>query len=212
MGMIKFENPIKVGSKMKEGHHFVKILPNGQGNFASAHGEQEWTSAGINFSMKGPLIVVLAAFLLALIYVGIHIAVSSGHHEEWPTPLYPSGVTPSPQVWMTYGKRTYFFSETEANWTASQNFCSSYGGSLVILDTREEKDFVMRFKGSSDSWIGLQRKEVGQPWKQPDGSLFSNWFRIRGDGLCSYVTQRVVNSTWCYNSRYWICSKPAHTA
>ncbi|XP_062974777.1 C-type lectin domain family 2 member D3-like [Elgaria multicarinata webbii] len=109
-------------------------------------------------------------------------------------------------------KRSTFSLKLKRTGLPVRTFAFPTRGSLVILDTQEKKDFVMCLKGSSDSWIGLQREEVGQPWKQPDGSLFSNSFRIRGDGLCSYVTQRVVNSTWCYSSQCWICSKPAHAA
>uniref|UniRef100_A0A8C3H6L1 C-type lectin domain-containing protein n=1 Tax=Chrysemys picta bellii TaxID=8478 RepID=A0A8C3H6L1_CHRPI len=78
-----------------------------------------------------------------------------------------------PENWIGYQGKCYLFSEDEANWTSSQHSCSSHGASLAWLDTLQEKDFLMRHKGYLDAWIGL-RRELGQPWKWPNGSVFND--------------------------------------
>uniref|UniRef100_A0A8C3SBE1 C-type lectin domain-containing protein n=1 Tax=Chelydra serpentina TaxID=8475 RepID=A0A8C3SBE1_CHESE len=106
-----------------------------------------------------------------------------------------------------YQGKCYLFSENEANWISSQHFCSSHGATLAWLDTLQEKDFLMRHKGYLDPWIGL-RREPGQPWKWPNGSVFNHLFQIGGGGECAYMYGNTVRSSVCYIKRNWICSKP----
>uniref|UniRef100_K7G8R0 C-type lectin domain-containing protein n=1 Tax=Pelodiscus sinensis TaxID=13735 RepID=K7G8R0_PELSI len=111
-----------------------------------------------------------------------------------------------PEDWIGYHEKCYFFPNDEANWTASQHSCSSHAASLAGFDTLKEKDFLMRQKGYLDAWIGL-RREPGQPWKWPNGSVV-NLVQIGGGGECAYVFGIAVRSSGCYTKRNWICSKP----
>ncbi|XP_077180696.1 C-type lectin domain family 2 member D-like [Paroedura picta] len=84
-------------------------------------------------------------------------------------------LVPCPKRWVKYEEKCYYFSEIDGSWDSSQRNCSSYGASLVSIDTQQEMDFLMRFKGSAYYWIGLQRKAVGEPWKWTNGSIFNGW-------------------------------------
>uniref|UniRef100_A0A8C3SLS3 C-type lectin domain-containing protein n=1 Tax=Chelydra serpentina TaxID=8475 RepID=A0A8C3SLS3_CHESE len=74
------------------------------------------------------------------------------------------------------------------------------------------KDFMVRYSGLFEHWIGL-RRESGQPWKWVNGTIFSQQlFEVRAEGNCAYVSDVSVSSSRCYSLRNWICSKPdAHT-
>ncbi|XP_067419526.1 C-type lectin domain family 2 member D-like isoform X2 [Emydura macquarii macquarii] len=77
-----------------------------------------------------------------------------------------------PEGWIGYRGKCYYFSETEGNWTYSQSQCSSLNASLAGINSEQEKDFLLRYKGFLDRWIGLQRVP-GQPWRWPNGTEFN---------------------------------------
>ncbi|XP_005312579.2 C-type lectin domain family 2 member B-like isoform X1 [Chrysemys picta bellii] len=109
--------------------------------------------------------------------------------------------------WIGYRGKCYYFSEAEGNWTYSQNNCSSLGASLAVIDTRQDLDFILRYKGTTDPWIGLQRGS-DHHWKWANGTKFNNLFEVRGDANCAFLTETAVSSSRCYTVRSWICNKP----
>ncbi|XP_044839925.1 E3 ubiquitin-protein ligase TRIM7-like [Mauremys mutica] len=145
----------------------------------------------------------VAAVLLAVILIPV-IAWSVLKASVTPT---DSPATCCPEKWIGYQGKCYLFSADEADWTSSQHFCSTPGASLAWLDTLQEKDFLMRHKGYLDAWIGL-RREPGQPWKWPNGSVFNDLFQIGEGGECAFMYKNTVSSSRCYTQRNWICSQP----
>ncbi|XP_053904444.1 early activation antigen CD69-like isoform X2 [Malaclemys terrapin pileata] len=109
--------------------------------------------------------------------------------------------------WIGYRGKCYYFSEAEGNWTYSQNNCSSLGASLAVIDARQDLDFILRYKGTTDPWIGLQRGS-DHHWKWTNGTKFNNLFEVRGDANCAFLTETAVSSSRCYTVRSWICNKP----
>uniref|UniRef100_A0A8C0J211 C-type lectin domain-containing protein n=1 Tax=Chelonoidis abingdonii TaxID=106734 RepID=A0A8C0J211_CHEAB len=109
--------------------------------------------------------------------------------------------------WIGYRGKCYYFSEAKGNWTNSQKHCSSFAASLAAIDTQQDMDFLLRYKGKFDHWIGL-RRDLGQPWKWANGTEFNNLFLITADGDCAYLTENSVSSLRCTSERYWICAKP----
>uniref|UniRef100_K7F924 C-type lectin domain-containing protein n=1 Tax=Pelodiscus sinensis TaxID=13735 RepID=K7F924_PELSI len=112
-----------------------------------------------------------------------------------------------PEDWVRYRGKCYYFSELEATWTDSQKNCSAHDASLAGIDSQQEMDFLMRYKGSFDHWIGLQR-EPGQPWKWANGTKFNNLFLVGGEEHCAFLNHNDVGSTGCAETGRWICSKP----
>ncbi|KAL8198284.1 UNVERIFIED_CONTAM: hypothetical protein K2H54_003528 [Gekko kuhli] len=155
-------------------------------------------------------------FVLLVISVIMNICLLAKLHQVPAAPSPPdttsplSDASPCPQHWVRNGGRCYFFSDTEWTWNASQIDCSSQGGSLVAMDTPEERAFVSQAKRRRYYWIGLWRTEAGELWKWANGSLFNNRFPVGGEGLCAYLNKDEVSSTWCDKHRYWICSKHLH--
>ncbi|XP_069346502.1 C-type lectin domain family 2 member D isoform X1 [Eulemur rufifrons] len=114
-----------------------------------------------------------------------------------------------PESWIGFQRKCFYFSDDIKNWTSSQIYCDSQGADLVQVETLQELNFLLRYKGPSDHWIGLSR-EQGQTWKWINGTEWTRWFPIRGGGECVYLNDKGASSARHYTERKWICSKP-HT-
>uniref|UniRef100_A0A674JUX2 C-type lectin domain-containing protein n=1 Tax=Terrapene triunguis TaxID=2587831 RepID=A0A674JUX2_9SAUR len=113
-----------------------------------------------------------------------------------------------PDGWVGYRGKCYYFSEAEENWNNSQSNCSTLGASLAVIDSKQDLDFMMRYKGISEHWIGLWREQERQPWKWVNGSDFNSSFPIGGGGNCVYLNDNGVSASRCITKRNWVCSKP----
>lgn len=109
--------------------------------------------------------------------------------------------------WIGYKGKCYYFTEAEGNWTYSQSRCSALGASLAGIDTKQDLDFMLRYKGTTDPWIGLQRG-TDREWKWVNGTKFNLLFEVRGDADCAYLKETAVSASRCYIMRSWICNKP----
>uniref|UniRef100_A0A8C8RKG7 C-type lectin domain-containing protein n=1 Tax=Pelusios castaneus TaxID=367368 RepID=A0A8C8RKG7_9SAUR len=151
-------------------------------------------------------VVLNLILIISIIILVILLAQPAKKHELSPTaPACP--VAACPDGWVGYLGRCYYFSEVEADWTSSQNNCSAHGASLAGIDTQQEMDFMMRYKGPSDYWIGL-RRAPDQPWKWTNGTEFNNWFTIRGAEKCAFLNHVSASSSRCSGEKLWLCSKP----
>ncbi|XP_075769953.1 C-type lectin domain family 2 member D-like [Pelodiscus sinensis] len=145
--------------------------------------------------------IILGVMFLGLLVTVIALAVSL------------SGRAPAVQgpacldSWVGYQGKCFYFSEGEGNWPDSRSRCSALGASLSGIDTLQEMAFLLRYKGTSDYWIGLWR-DPGQPWKWANNTEFNNLFVIGGDGDCAYLNEKKVASSRCTGDLPWICSKP----
>ncbi|CAM5099048.1 unnamed protein product [Natator depressus] len=134
--------------------------------------------------------------LLSIILIVVLITVSAKKSEPCPAgPACPDG-------WLGYLGKCYYFSQAAGDWTHSQNNCFPLGASLALID------FLMRYRGPFDHWIGL-RREQDQPWMWTSGTEFNNWFTIVGGGLCAFADNGKIASSDCSRAGRWICSKPA---
>ncbi|KAH1182985.1 C-type lectin domain family 2 member B-like [Mauremys mutica] len=153
--------------------------------------------------------VLVPATITVLIIIIVTLAALLAVEKSKPplaAPGLPAGPC-CPDGWIGYRGKCYYFSETEGDWNQSQSQCSALKASLAAIDSEQEKDFLLRYKGFLDCWIGLQR-ERGQPWRWPNGTKFNNWFPIRGGGDCAFlIDEDWFGSSRCSTGRRWICSK-----
>ncbi|XP_059743063.1 C-type lectin domain family 2 member D11-like isoform X4 [Bos indicus] len=98
------------------------------------------------------------------------------------------------------------------NWTFSQTSCTSVGAVLAQFETEEELNFLRRYKGIFDHWIGLSRESSHHAWKWTDNSKYNASFIITGDGERGYLNDLGVSSARSYTDRKWICSKQITSA
>ncbi|XP_039374610.1 C-type lectin domain family 2 member D-like isoform X2 [Mauremys reevesii] len=110
--------------------------------------------------------------------------------------------------WIQIQGKCYYFSKAEENWTYSQSFCSSHAASLAGIESPQELDFLLPYRGKLDHWIGLW-KDTGQVWKWVNGTEFDHRFEIDSGADCAYLDEDLtVMSSSCRTPRKWICSKP----
>ncbi|XP_076125902.1 C-type lectin domain family 4 member E-like [Alosa pseudoharengus] len=65
--------------------------------------------------------------------------------------------------WKSFQSSLYFFSIEDRNWTMSRKDCRQRGADLVIINSKEEQEFISaRFR---DTWIGLTDSEIEGEWK-----------------------------------------------
>ncbi|XP_026115226.1 C-type lectin domain family 10 member A-like [Carassius auratus] len=72
--------------------------------------------------------------------------------------------------WKCHQSTLYFFSSEKKSWTESRRYCRERGTDLIIINNREEQDFVKNICGSEHFWIGLTDVEEEGRWKWVDGS------------------------------------------
>ncbi|KAG8435799.1 hypothetical protein GDO86_013660 [Hymenochirus boettgeri] len=114
---------------------------------------------------------------------------------------------PCGEDWIWYRGKCYYFSETYDEWDNSQSYCTFHNASLAIVHTQEEMDFLGKFKGPQDHWIGLHRETEKGLWVWVDGSSFNNMFRITGTFLCVYINDVHAGSSECHEKKRWICNR-----
>ncbi|CAI5767967.1 Hypothetical predicted protein [Podarcis lilfordi] len=117
-----------------------------------------------------------------------------------------SSVRACPDSWINYEGKCYFFSEEKGDWASSQIFCDSHNSVLAVIDSEQEKAFILRYIRDTGHWIGL-RKDSGQTWKWGNGQEFKNMLELKEDGECAFLSTDIDVSD-CQVARNWICSQP----
>uniref|UniRef100_A0A250YC83 C-type lectin domain family 2 member E n=1 Tax=Castor canadensis TaxID=51338 RepID=A0A250YC83_CASCN len=148
--------------------------------------------------------VLLIAFLLAHV-IGLSVALLVRKTE---LVIKSSTYASCPRNWIGFGHKCFYFSEDTRNWTFSQTFCASLEANLAQFASMEELNFLKRYKGSSDHWVGLNRDSRHHTWKWADNTEYDALFAIRGSGQCAYLNENGISSASIFTDRKWICSKP----
>ncbi|XP_026634225.1 C-type lectin domain family 2 member F-like [Microtus ochrogaster] len=117
-----------------------------------------------------------------------------------------------PRKWIGFGNKCFYFSEDMENWTSSQNYCMVLSAQLAKFENQEELNFLKRYMGPFDHWIGLHRESSEHPWMWTDNTEYNNLTLTRGDGNHAYLGGRGISSGRDYIPRRWICSKPNSSA
>ncbi|XP_074050693.1 early activation antigen CD69-like [Macrotis lagotis] len=155
-------------------------------------------------------VVIIAALVITIVSLSVGQYNCPGKYiRENTSPSMPLDypVSSCPDFWIGYQGKCYIFSNTTGNWSTSQSACSSYGSSLVQIDSKEDLIFLKRYANNIDHWIGLSN-ETDQAWRWTNGKEFSGWFNITGSGSCACLKNTEVSSVECQQELHWICSKP----
>ncbi|XP_005087196.2 C-type lectin domain family 2 member E-like [Mesocricetus auratus] len=112
-----------------------------------------------------------------------------------------------PRDWIEFGGKCFYFSEDTRNWTFSQTSCMAQEAHLAVFDTIEELNFLKRYKGPSDYWIGLHRESPEHPWLWTDNTEYNNLVLTQGGGEYAYLNDRGISSATEYTHKKWICEK-----
>uniref|UniRef100_A0A673KBC9 C-type lectin domain-containing protein n=1 Tax=Sinocyclocheilus rhinocerous TaxID=307959 RepID=A0A673KBC9_9TELE len=89
--------------------------------------------------------------------------------------------------WIYYQFSFYYMSNKTKNWTESRQDCKKKGADLIIINNREEQDFVTKITDKRDFWIGVTDSDEEGNWKWVDGSTLTTGFRSWASG--AYITE-----------------------
>ncbi|KAF5893584.1 antigen like protein, partial [Clarias magur] len=73
----------------------------------------------------------------------------------------------------SFSSSDYFMSNMKNSWTESRHGCREGGGDLVIINSREEQDFITKQLQGGQAWIGLSDGDTEGKWKWVDGTLLT---------------------------------------
>ncbi|KAJ8373309.1 hypothetical protein AAFF_G00266650 [Aldrovandia affinis] len=78
---------------------------------------------------------------------------------------------PCPEGWEQRNSTCYYFSTERKSWNDSRSACLKQGADLVIIESKEEQDFIYKHTGGGDVyWIGLSDSETEGTWLWVDGT------------------------------------------
>ncbi|KAJ8361792.1 hypothetical protein AAFF_G00420490 [Aldrovandia affinis] len=77
---------------------------------------------------------------------------------------------PCPEGWEQRNSTCYYFSTGRKSWDDSRSACLKQGADLMIIESKEEQDFIYNHTGTSVYWIGLSDSETEGIWLWVDGT------------------------------------------
>ncbi|XP_028283043.1 C-type lectin domain family 4 member M-like [Parambassis ranga] len=119
------------------------------------------------------------------------------------------------QGWVLFQNRYYYISSDTKSWHDSKADCVQKGTDLVIINSKEEQNFLRKFQ--KRVWIGL--KETEGVWKWVDGTQLSKSFWMPGepnnyedkDEDCGEIRYYDQEDGWndepCDTQHNWICEQ-----
>ncbi|KAM9449636.1 uncharacterized protein Hap1MRO34_022149 [Clarias gariepinus] len=119
--------------------------------------------------------------------------------------------------WTYSGSAFYLISTETKTWSESRQDCTSKGTDLVIINSREKQEFILKLLGSRQAWIGLSDRDREGEWKWVDGTRLTTAYwgdgepNNAGDEDCAEVVGsenwRKWNDKPCSHKNLWICEQ-----
>ncbi|KAL6466945.1 hypothetical protein MHYP_G00247490 [Metynnis hypsauchen] len=115
------------------------------------------------------------------------------------------------QNWKIFQSSVYYISTEKKTWDEGRQNCRDRGADLVIINSREEQEFVENLSKSKDTgvFIGLTDREKEGDWKWVDGSALTTAYWDSGNKFSDSQDCAVNRQKWfdrpCNEPYYWIC-------
>ncbi|XP_029950552.1 C-type lectin domain family 4 member M-like [Salarias fasciatus] len=118
--------------------------------------------------------------------------------------------------WLYFSHSFYYISQIKKTWPDSRNDCLQRGADLVIINSREEQEFI-KVLVQNLMWIGLSKRDG--IWEWVDGTRLAQSFwcsgepnnHKRGNEDCVQIHSCHPDHGWndeeCRHSSLWICEK-----
>uniref|UniRef100_A0A3P9MCZ9 C-type lectin domain-containing protein n=1 Tax=Oryzias latipes TaxID=8090 RepID=A0A3P9MCZ9_ORYLA len=125
--------------------------------------------------------------------------------------------TGCPEDWIRFGSFCYFFSEESKSWNEAREFCRAREADLVVINSKEENEFISKLK-KQKVWIGLSDRDLEGTWKWVDGSSLTLFWASdqpdnhKGGEDCGHMLAYNEfpgrwNDVQCSFTMQWICEK-----
>uniref|UniRef100_A0A8C4ZYI1 C-type lectin domain-containing protein n=1 Tax=Gadus morhua TaxID=8049 RepID=A0A8C4ZYI1_GADMO len=120
-----------------------------------------------------------------------------------------------PVGWDKFSCKCYFLFNEQESWIKSRELCVSHGADLVVVDSKEEMDFISRY--GRTFWLGATDEASEGLWRWVDGTVLSadnpSWFSGKPDGgkdkNCLRNSWEDTNFKWmderCKEINYRLC-------
>ncbi|XP_031168898.1 natural killer cells antigen CD94-like isoform X2 [Sander lucioperca] len=121
--------------------------------------------------------------------------------------------------WRRFQCSCYYQSIEMKTWTESRTDCQNRGADLVIINSKDENDFVSELNKTETSWIGLQSVSTNDwskeewKWKWVDESTLSyrSWLTgVNVNPVKESTAYMDRDGNWNYSNnglKRWICEK-----
>ncbi|XP_047008352.1 C-type lectin domain family 4 member M [Ictalurus punctatus] len=117
----------------------------------------------------------------------------------------------------SFNSSFYCISIGNKTWEESRHDCRNKGADLVIINSREEQEFISKILSRRKAWIGLNDRDREGEWKWVDGTLLNTGFWGQGEPNRAWedcvVTRDKTDPVWnwadypCSRQFIWICEK-----
>uniref|UniRef100_A0A8C0WEB2 C-type lectin domain-containing protein n=1 Tax=Castor canadensis TaxID=51338 RepID=A0A8C0WEB2_CASCN len=78
-----------------------------------------------------------------------------------------------PKNWKSFSSHCYFFSTDSKSWSKSEEDCSRMQAHLLVINTKEEQDFVIEYRNCSCLLYGLSDPEGSNHWQWVDQTPYN---------------------------------------
>ncbi|CAL8260900.1 unnamed protein product [Gadus morhua 'NCC'] len=78
-----------------------------------------------------------------------------------------------PNTWDKFRCKCYRISTEWLSWNESREFCVSQGADLLVVDNKEEMDFISKATLYHDFWLGATDEAGEGMWRWVDGTVLS---------------------------------------
>ncbi|XP_056103769.1 CD209 antigen-like protein C isoform X2 [Rhinichthys klamathensis goyatoka] len=114
--------------------------------------------------------------------------------------------------WITHNFSSYYISSEWKSWTDSRQDCLQRGADLIIINNREEQEFIRTFTSGNIVWIGLTDSDEEGVWKWVDGTTLNSGVWEPGEPNNKIDEDCAVSLfDWadypCNYTFVWICEK-----
>ncbi|KAI4895146.1 hypothetical protein NFI96_030585, partial [Prochilodus magdalenae] len=96
-------------------------------------------------------------------------------------------------------RNSFYYTSTEKSWNKSRQYCTDKGADLVIINSREEQEFLSKAFGHTEAWIGLTDIDREEVWKWVDGSALTTEVQERSREYSAYKAENPKRMTLTLN-------------